>query len=57
MNRFRDHVGSVKLIAGDSGSFEVKLNGEQIYSKWDTGKYPELKEITDQVEATIKAPV
>jgi selenoprotein W-related protein len=57
MTKFKGQVGSVKLIGGLNGAFEVSVDGEQIYSKWDTGRFPDLKEITDQVEAKVPSAV
>jgi selenoprotein W-related protein len=57
MTKFKGQVGSVKLIGGLNGAFEVSVDGEQIHSKWDTGRFPDLKEITDQVEEKVQAAV
>jgi selT/selW/selH-like putative selenoprotein len=57
MTKFKGQVGSVKLIGGLNGAFEVSVDGEQIHSKWDTGRFPDLKEITDQVEAKVPSAV
>ncbi|MBI4587006.1 MAG: SelT/SelW/SelH family protein [Planctomycetes bacterium] len=34
-----------KLIKGSGGVFEITVNGELIYSKKATGKFPEPEEI------------
>ena len=57
MTKFKGQVGSVKLIGGLNGAFEVSVDGEQIYSKWDTGRFPDLKELTDQLEEKVPATV
>ncbi len=57
MNRFPEAVESVKLIAGDGGRFEVKLNGKLIYSKLETGRFPELKEITAPLQEFLQVAV
>ncbi len=57
MTKFKGQVGSVKLIGGLNGAFEVSVDGEQIYSKWDTGRFPDLKELTDQLEEKVPSTV
>ncbi len=42
---FPEELESVTLVRGQGGVFEVKVNGELIYSKKETGKYPELHEL------------
>lgn len=35
----------VELIEGDRGAFEVQLDGELIYSKLQTGRFPRYAEV------------
>jgi len=39
------------LRPGDGGRFEVFVNDTQIYSKLDTGEFPEWPAIRDKVAA------
>lgn len=39
-----------ELIEGSHGIFDVKLDGELIYSKDQTGRFPENEEITDLIQ-------
>jgi selT/selW/selH-like putative selenoprotein len=41
----------VELIAGSGGCFEVKHNGDLIYSKLDTGQFPTIGQLTSAVGA------
>ncbi len=34
-----------RLIKGDNGIFDVKLDGEMIFSKHETGRFPESEEV------------
>ena len=46
-----DKFGIVaELIESKGGVFEVTLNGDLIFSKKNSGRFPELKEIFDLVE-------
>lgn len=55
MTRYPDKVGSITLVAGVGGRFEVKLNDQLIFSKAQTGRFPELNEITKPIEAWLAA--
>jgi len=41
----------VKLVRGSGGQFEVVLDGRLIYSKKQTGRFPELNEVMEQIPA------
>jgi selT/selW/selH-like putative selenoprotein len=36
-----------KLIKGDNGVFDVKVDGELIFSKWEEGRFPVNPEILE----------
>ena len=38
-----------KLIEGAGGVFDVHVDGAQIWSKHDVGRFPEHKEILDKI--------
>jgi selenoprotein W-related protein len=40
-----------KLIASGGGAFEISVNGELIYSKLETGEWPDFDAIAKQVKA------
>jgi selenoprotein W-related protein len=40
----------MELIPSTGGVFEVTINGEKIYSKDETGIFPETDEIIKQME-------
>ena len=43
------------LVPSDGGRFEVFLDGEAIYSKLETGRFPESREIVKAIEARMRA--
>lgn len=45
----KDHDVEVELIRGGGGIFDVKADGRLIYSKHQTGRFPEHNEILDQL--------
>jgi selT/selW/selH-like putative selenoprotein len=44
-----DRVEWLRLIPSAGGRFEVTVNGNLIYSKAATGRFPDLAEIQDKV--------
>ncbi len=45
------HGVECKLIEGSGGIFDVRLDGKLIYSKQQTGRFPEDEEILSQLGA------
>ena len=44
-------VAELTLIPGKGGRFEIFVDGDQIYSKLDTGEFPDEDVIVSQVVA------
>jgi len=40
-------------VPGSGGVFEVTVNNEKVYSKLETGKFPELDEIVKAVRGKL----
>jgi len=53
LNRYSEVIDRINLHGGTGGAFEVGVNGEQVFSKLQTKRYPELKEIADAVQARV----
>jgi len=53
MDAFGDKFGALKLIPADGGRFEVTLDGELIYSKLETGDFPDNKQILEQIKGRL----
>ncbi len=45
--------GGVELIPGTGGIFEVELNGQNIFSKEKTGRFPEENEVESKLEQLL----
>ncbi len=45
LSTFTAEIGEVALIPGQGGVFEVRLNGDVIWSRAAAGRFPELKEL------------
>jgi len=50
---FGDELGSVALVPGTGGVFEVRLDGETLFSRRAEGRFPESKELKQLVRDRI----
>jgi selenoprotein W-related protein len=53
MDAFGDKFGALKLIPAAGGRVEVTLDGELIYSKLETGDFPDNKQILEQIKGRL----
>ncbi len=44
---------SLRLIPASGGRFEVTVDGKKVYSKAETGRFPELSEIQQKVREML----
>ena len=49
LNTFKQQIQSLKLIPAGGGCFELSVNGELVYSKLKTGKFPDEQAIIDKL--------
>lgn len=57
MTRFTPNIESIELAPGYGGRFEVFINGEKVYSKLETKRFPELNEVLAAVKERLPQPV
>ena len=43
LTTFMDDLGGVTLVPGKGGIFEVRINGELVWSRKEEGRYPDPK--------------
>jgi selenoprotein W-related protein len=55
LTAYKQKIKDLKLIPGGGGCFEVLLNGDLIYSKLKTGKFPDEQWVLETVGARLKA--
>ena len=55
LTTFEDELGGVTLMPGMGGMFEVRVDGDVIWSRKAEGRFPELKEIKQRC-ATASRP-
>ena len=52
LREFRHKLGSVRLAPGGKGTFEVSIDGNLVFSKLEHGRFPDLKEIREALQAS-----
>lgn len=50
---FAEELGEVALVPGRDGVFEVRLNDEMLFSRKDSGRFPESSELKQLVRDRI----
>ncbi len=45
ITEFKGGIKKLTLVPSDGGRFEISLDGTLIYSKLETGRFPEYEEI------------
>jgi len=50
LKEFKLDVEGLTLVPGDSGQFEVTVNGDLVFSKKKEGRFPEYGEVQPQIQ-------
>jgi selenoprotein W-related protein len=53
LTTFEKEIGEVALVPGTGGIFEVRLDGEVLFSRKQNGRFPELKELKQLIRDRI----
>ncbi|MGH7406072.1 MAG: SelT/SelW/SelH family protein [Candidatus Methylomirabilales bacterium] len=53
LTTFENELGELALVPGTGGIFEVRVNGELIFSRNQEGRFPESKELKQLVRDRI----
>ncbi len=54
LGEYKQRIQDMKLIPGSGGCFELTVNGELIYSKLQTGRFPDEKAMIDAVGKKLR---
>ena len=49
----KQRIGALKLVPSGGGAFEVSVDGKKIYSKLETGEFPDFDAIVKAVKAKL----
>jgi selenoprotein W-related protein len=53
LTTFENELGEVALVPGTGGIFEVRVDGELVFSRKQEGRFPESKELKQRVRDHI----
>jgi selenoprotein W-related protein len=53
LTTFESDLGEVALVPGTGGIFEVRVDGDTIWSRKAAGRFPELKELKQLVRDRV----
>lgn len=53
LTTFESDIGKVGLVPGTGGIFEIRLDGELLFSRKEHGRFPESKELKQLVRDRI----
>jgi len=53
LTTFVDELGEVALVPGKGGVFEVRLDGETLWSRKAEGRFPEAKEVKQRLRDRV----
>lgn len=53
LGRYENRLGEVALLPSQGGAFEVLLDGEKLYSKLETGRFPDDRTIVKALAAKL----
>ena len=53
LTTFDEDVGGVTLVPGTGGVFEVRVDGETVWSRKAEGRFPEIKELKQRLRDRV----
>jgi selenoprotein W-related protein len=53
LDTFKQRIAGLKLVPAGGGCFELSANGELLYSKLQTGEFPNEQAVLDLIERRL----
>jgi selenoprotein W-related protein len=53
LTSYKQKIDEFRLVPSDGGCFELSINGDLVYSKLKTGRFPDEKWVLDNVGARL----
>ena len=54
MDRYKRKVGKFVLVPSDGGRFEVSVGSELVYSKLETGEFPDNLKLAKKIDGKVR---
>ena len=53
LGKFKNQVTEVALVPSSGGAFEVSAGGDVIYSKLETGRFPDERALLNEMDSKL----
>jgi len=53
LNKYKNRLGEVAIIPSEGGAFEVSVNGTLVYSKLQTGRFPDEGALLNEMDTKV----
>ncbi len=54
LNKYKSALSEVALIPSSGGAFEVSVDGAKVFSKLETGKFPDERALLNEMDNAIQ---
>jgi selenoprotein W-related protein len=54
LGEYKQRINDLKLVPGSGGCFELTVDGELLYSKLQTGRFPDEKAMVEAVGKRLR---
>ncbi len=53
LNKYKNRLGEVALVPSGGGAFEVSVDGNLVYSKLQTGRFPDERALLNEMDDKV----
>jgi selenoprotein W-related protein len=53
LGKYKNQVAEVALVPSSGGAFEVSAGGDVIYSKLETGRFPDERVLLNEIDSKL----
>jgi selenoprotein W-related protein len=53
LNKYKNRLGEVAIVPSEGGAFEVSVNGTLVYSKLQTGRFPDERALLNEMDTKV----
>ena len=57
LTHYKQQIKELTLVPSGGGCFELTVDGKLLYSKLDTGEFPDEQKLVEEVGARLNKPV
>ena len=54
LSAYKQKIRDLKLVPSSGGCFELTIDGKLIYSKLETGQFPDEKAVVDMIGSRLR---